>query len=41
MRNADVVELFDRVEVGTPVVIARQPLSQALTNRRRKPLHGA
>ena len=36
MRNADVAELFDLVEVGTPVVIAPPPLVSRTGKKRQK-----
>ena len=38
MRNADVAELFDRVEIGTPVVIAAPKPRRRAAKRARKSL---
>lgn len=40
MKNADVAELFDLVEIGTPVVIAAPQRVRRLSNSERKSLRG-
>ncbi len=36
MRNADVIEVFDLVDVGTPVTITRRPVARLASNRGRQ-----